>query len=375
MRDAVAQARRGRLPLGLLGMMVLVVAVESYLARRSRDFTLDHATTWRWSGLSARRDAPGSQVLCFGDSLVKFGIAPRLVEGRTGRTACNLAVFDGSPPASYILLRRALDAGARPAALVVDGELLWKDPFCQPWLWPELARPDEAAGLAWTARDAHFLAAYAVSWALPSVRARHGLRATLRGERSRAGAAFDLNWRNWRANQGALMMPARFEASEANLAALDVPLAVHGAWSNHPVNAAYMTKFLDLASALDIPVFWLLPPQHPKYLQRFDRPNWSGAYRGYVREQVQRYPKLVVVDGQRSGYDASVVADLYHMNRRGASAFSLALGDIIRDRLAFGIARGPRWVELPGFVEPGDGLVEDIDQTMVAILREKRRRN
>jgi len=68
-------------------------------------------------------------VLCFGDSQMKFGIAPHVVAARTGRPAYNLAIVGGQPPASYFLLRRALEAGARPSAVLFD--LQGKHP-CRP---------------------------------------------------------------------------------------------------------------------------------------------------------------------------------------------------------------------------------------------------
>ena len=75
-----------------------------------------------------------------GDSLAKLGVAPSLVEARSGRSVYNLAVCAGQAPSSYFLLRRVLDSGARPTAILVDffPRLLQVPPQHTP-LWPALS--------------------------------------------------------------------------------------------------------------------------------------------------------------------------------------------------------------------------------------------
>jgi hypothetical protein len=368
-----------RLPTGLVGMIFLVAIVESLLSLRISEFTADAASTWRWSGLSARNDGPRANILCLGDSLIKFGVAPKLIRDRSGRSACNLAVFQGSPPVSYLLLKHVLEAGGSPSAILVNGELLYQDPFEYPWLWPELANPREAAELAWNTGNVDFLAEFMASWAMPSIKAQQEIRANilaaLQGKKTQTASAFTLNWRNWQANQGALMIPSTFKGSEREeLSKLETPLAISGHWMNHPVNEIYVKKLLDLAEARKIRVFWLLPPKDARFIKRYDRSNWLGAYGQYLTELLDQYPNLIVVDGQRSGYEPSVMADLVHLNRRGASAYSLALGEIIRDRQDSRTTTRPRWITLPAYVEPGDGLVEDIEQTTFALKEEQEKR-
>ena len=113
-------AARRRAPLGLLGMLGLVFAVEVCVGSHDLDLMTPQEWCWRLSGMDATRRSPGCEVLCFGDSLVQGGIAPQLIEGRTGRRAFNFAVGGGQAPSSYFLLRRALESGARPAAVLVD---------------------------------------------------------------------------------------------------------------------------------------------------------------------------------------------------------------------------------------------------------------
>jgi len=368
-----------RRPLGLLGMVALVIAVESYLAGRSIDFMGDAAYAWRWGARSAVRDASKSEILCFGDSLVKFGVAPRVVEGRSGRSMWNLAVTGGRPVNSYFLLRRALDAGAKPSALVLDADLLNSDPYEIPYLWPQLATPAEIIEMAWMGRKPDFLAHYALAWVLPSVRGRFEIRthilAAVRGEASNFRHAANLSNRNWKANRGAFIFPPTYQLSADSVKELDSwpPEAPRpGRWSSHPVNAAYLDKFLDLAAERKIPVFWLLPPHYRMLEHYFDQPNFNGALREFARGRLTRYPSLVVIDGTRANYDRAVVMDVSHLNRNGAVAYSIALGDILRDRLTAGSATSPRWIELPAYREPpAEAPVEDMAQSITEITKRR----
>ncbi len=224
------------------------------------------------------------------------------------------------------------------------------------------------SGRSWPARS--FLAA----WALPSVRARGEIRASVvslvKGVSSQTGLFYSVNWRNWTRNQGALVFPARCHATEVELQALAASPAKWMTWSCEPTNAVYLRKLLDLAEAREIPVVWLIPPQHPAFIDYFNLPNYAGVRDGFIRDLVARYPQLAVVDGRRSGYEPATLADLVHLNRRGATAFSAELGRILRARLAAGSWAEPRWMTLPGFREPTDRGIEDSDQSLMAIRQE-----
>ena len=45
-------------------------------------------------------DLAAHLVICFGDSLVKLGIVPAVIEGRLGRRAYNLSACAGQAPAT-----------------------------------------------------------------------------------------------------------------------------------------------------------------------------------------------------------------------------------------------------------------------------------
>src|SRR5262249_9760729 len=137
---------------------------------------------WRTAARAARREARRAEVLCFGDSLVKLGVLPRVLERRTGRSAYNLATQGSPAPAPFFLLRRALEAGARRRAVLVDysPQVLPTPPRESLPYWPELIGVREAIELGWAARDARFVAATALALALPTLKNRLASRDAVR---------------------------------------------------------------------------------------------------------------------------------------------------------------------------------------------------
>ncbi len=362
--------RRWPWPLGLVGMLALVALTEGWLRRHERDFTTVWAVAWAHSGRSVAREAPGAEVLCFGDSLVMHGVAPRILEQRLGRPAHNFAVFKGQGPTAYFLLKRALDAGSRPAAVLMDGELLGDDPLALTRLWPELAGYGELLDMAWTARKPGFLAATAVSKVLPSSRfrfeLREGLMAAFRGEFASARWGIYPRVRNWQHNLGAHIQPPDYPPPAEVVAMLERTNFLPRSWLCHPVNSVYVERFLALAGSRGIPVFWLLPPVQPEVQSRRDRGGLAGDYERYLRDLVARHDNLVVLDGWHTGFPPQTMSDMTHLNRNGAAAFSELLGDALRDRLAStpDAPAADRWVVLPPYRAPTlTAAIEDLNQT------------
>jgi hypothetical protein len=196
-------------PRGLLGCLVLALLVELGIA--SNPLRFRHLWNWDWwlTARAATRAATRCEVLCFGDSLVKFGVLPSVLEARLGGRAYNLSLSAGQPPACYFLLRRALESGARPRALLVDfvPHGLAGDPRCGNRLWPELLDARDALDLAWTARDTELAARVLLARLLPSLRGRYEIRANilaaLRGEAPMEWLASHAYVRNTRINRGA----------------------------------------------------------------------------------------------------------------------------------------------------------------------------
>ena len=335
---------------GFWGAVVLVLAVEGGIRRHEAslaEFALREASL---SGRAARGAAVGCRILAFGDSQVKLGILPRVLAAGTGRRAYNLAVSGSAAPASYFLLRRALAAGARPEAVVVDF-----NPYLLAYYpEPSLARSqgflgfDECLEVAWTSRSARLFLVLTLPRWLPSLQHRRELRAdlaaALRGTAvDRAGKMVDY-LRQLGRHDGALVAPPRppgpLPLDPTNRALC--PLR----WRCDPVNAAYLLRFLALAKAHGVAVFWLLPPWPPGVQEHRERAGSDAAYLRVVRAAQARFPTLVVIDGRHASYDEALFADDLHLDGRGAAALTAAVAAIVRRRLDGDAAR---WFELPGF--------------------------
>jgi hypothetical protein len=99
----MSKQTREPVPRGLLGMLVLLAAVERWLAWHDVHFSEMGPVCWRRSRWAAEHECQ-SKIFCFGTSLSKSGLLPRVIEDRTGKRAYNLAVFSGPMPASFFLL-------------------------------------------------------------------------------------------------------------------------------------------------------------------------------------------------------------------------------------------------------------------------------
>ncbi len=373
-----------RWPAGLIGALALIVATEGWLVRvpsepgdRSR---LD--ACWRTAMASARGPEAGADVLAFGDSLVKLGIQPRVLQARLGQTAYNMAVLGGGPPTSHALLRRVLEAGHRPRALIVSFSplMLGLDPRVNLDWWCRLFDGRERVELAWQSRDPIFGASLLVEGALASREHSDafgdavGLSAFTapRGAERIEPVEIRTLLRNWRRNRGAQVAPRQFVPIAG---ALPRPYDGPGwSWQPHPVHAEHVGRFLTLAEARGIPVYWILTPADPVWLERNTRVGTVAAYRRFVASQVERFTTLTVLDGQRTAWDRRLFRDPIHLNRDGAVRLSVAVADAIADRRGQPQA-ADRWIALEddraaAVASRGlQQLLEDLDQSRLAVNR------
>jgi hypothetical protein len=369
MRAAGRDRRRGRLPLGLLGMAGLLLAVEGFVARDDVHFATDWSADRRLALRMLRRGAAGCEILCFGDSQIKFGVVPGLIGPPLGKRACNLAVHGGQPAASYFLLRRALEAGASPRALLISTKpfVLSSRPQEHTRPWSELASLRDCLDLGRTTRDAGFFAAIALGRLLPSARARFEIRANvlaaLRGEAA-STLAISARLRNWEQNRGAQVVP------EGEFHAVPVERLWFGQpWACDPTNARYLERFFALAASRGLPVFWVLAPIQPVAQAESERTGYEGRFLRFVRSWLARFPNVVVLDGRHCGYDESTLVDPFHLNRRGAVALSADVAAAVGRSLADAGA-APRWVQLPAFRGRRErSPVEDLSQSIIALER------
>ena len=367
-----------RLPFGLLGMLALIVVVESFVTSRDLDLTTLVAANWRIEGRAPARHAAGNEILIFGDSMVKFGIQPRVLKAKVGKTSYNFALYCGSAPASYTMLRRSIDAGARPDAVVVDfqPELLMGDSMkILNRVFPELLTCRETLELCWNARDAGRFAEFMIAKILPTARKRYEIRAgVLASINGRSVSIKEKSLaarRNWKVNKGAEVLPKnphyRGEVPEAGA----YPSMFWVPWKANELNRLYLEQFLKLAASRDIPVFWVLQPNAAEVDTRREKAGYNAQFDVFVRSYLAKFPKLVIIDGRHIDYPYQVFTDPVHLDRQGAVAYSLGVADVLRAHL---VDRKPglRWVALPDHRDQVNAIaLEDNAESGVALRAEQ----
>ena len=365
--------RSNRLPAGLLGMLAVVALLE-LSAFRSDRFTTDQALSWRFKGEWADSRAEGADVLVFGDSLMEFGILPGVLRERTGLRVVNLATHNGSNAVSFFLLRRAFAAGARPKFILVDfmPHQLAKNPADPTFArsWPELLTLRESIDVARSANDAGLFGAIWTAKLLPSVAARHEVRAAilaaLDGGAYSAKAQAKLLKRNWEANAGAQVFPESFSRTVEFFDGL-----FPETWTTDTSAVAYAERFLALAESEGVPVFWVVPPVRAGGQAWRDARDLDRPYLDFARNLRSKHANITIIDGRGCGYGDPMFADAVHLNRAGAESFSTRLAEV----MAAGSDAG--FVALgPGVGRESVSGVEDMNESRMALRgdRSKSRR-
>jgi hypothetical protein len=370
-REEGAPAKARRPPWGFLGMLGLVMAIEANLAGNDLDFTAPWHWDWRVIGKAATRPerVRDKQVLCFGDSMVKFGVIPKVLKQVSGKTAYNFALHTGQTSSSYFMLRRALRAGARPSAIVLDltPHMLMDVPEVNKQLWSELLTIEECLDLSRTMKDPAFFASVMLAEYLPSYKERHdiraGLMAALQGRSTSRRLEIPSYRRNWKINEGAQLM------ADTGTPRIDVAEWVghlYSKWEPNPVNLSYLDRFLALAESRKIPVYWVLTPIHPLVQAGTDANGFDLSYTNFVRLVQSRFPTTIVVDARHAGFPADHFVDGAHVNRPGALKLSAALGEILREPA--GAVPAPRWVGIEfDRVRRFDLSIEDVNQSTLVL--------
>ena len=327
-------------------MIGLIVAIECFVARNWLDFTDPCSLSWRYSTEAVRTESPGRELLCLGDSLVKHGLIPSVIERGTGWRTANLSAARAPAIFSYFLLRRAIEAGTRPKAIIINAKpaILMGGPEFNARYWQEVLTLRECLELSRMSSGGPFVLSTLVGRLLPSLRARLEVRsnvlAALKGETDRIGAINRVLLRNWTVNGGANVATAGpFRQDES---AAEVERRLHpGVFYVDRSNSAGIEWMMRLADERRIPVFWLLPPISPALQARRDQSGAEAHYDEFVRSFVVRYPRiLTVLDARRGRYPASLFTDYTHLNGPGAIALSRAVASAIGPVVARPRSRG-----------------------------------
>jgi len=367
-------ARPRSLPLGVLGMLALIFGVESLIMRHDLDLTTLVASNWQLEGKAPGRYAAKSEILCFGDSMVKFGVQPRVLGPSLGRSVYNFALYCGPPETSYYQLRRAFAAGARPAAVLVDfqPEIMMCDALqVTSRTIPEILGFREILDLCRTANDFNRLAEFSIARIFPSARKRFEIRAALGAAISGQSASIRdrvvAAKRNWKINRGAEVLPKNLNYRGEIPDTGAYPSMFWTPWKANELSAVYLERFLDLAAQHQVAVFWLLQPNANEVIARRDQSGYHAQYDAFVRGRQERYPRLTVIDGRHINYPAGYFADPVHLDRSGSTAYSLGIADVLRPFLETGQIAS-RWQALPDRRDRADEVaLEDHLQSALAV--------
>ncbi len=221
LRKSQAQRAVDAIPWGFVGMIGLVLLIECLVSWNWLDFTDPVSLSWRYSVGAVHQVTPRGAVLCMGDSLIKHGLIPRVIEEGSGRGVVNVSAARAPGLFTYFLLRRALDAGAAPEAIVIDAKaaVLLADPEFNLRYWQEILTPRELLTLSRWASTRPFTFAALVGRIVPSIRARLEIRSSVTaafGGRSNPVPAMNrVLLRNWTVNDGTNLSPTSVRATGA----------------------------------------------------------------------------------------------------------------------------------------------------------------
>jgi hypothetical protein len=351
------------LPWGLIGALALAAGVERGLARHRVDFTPSTTAIYEFARAAVRREAPFRPILCFGDSLMKCALLPRVIEERTGRAAYNLAVTGSTPVHHYYLLRDALRARARPRAVLVDfkGYLLEPDPLLFAREYKGLTRAGDALDLARETGRPDL----ALRWALGRLCLAYRYHDELRKAVADALAGRPLDgWPEvkkhlgeWKANLGAHPLPKNPVIPTLRPLPFEDKV-LNPAWRCHPNNRLYIRKFFEETARRRIPVYVLDFPAIPRVQSRREALGLDRRYDEDVLSLAAGYPNVTVLDARGLGLPAEDFADAAHLDRDGSVAVSRAVAEALaqadgpRTASAAPAPPGPRTIRLAAAPAP-----------------------
>lgn len=330
--------KRAGLPWGLVGSIALIVLIEANIVRFKHDTPTPATMSWRLSEAAARHEAVDCDVLVFGDSLIKHGLNARVFQESTGLKTYNLSVCACQAPANVVLLNRALDAGAKPRAVILEAapDLMAGKPLANVRNWPELLEPSEAVALAWKTHDATLCGRILLAEALPSYRARLEIRKLLSPP-----PGFDPH-----SKRESLRLAEHWTSERGSNVAGE-----HGAFDGHVTeedhrtllsdrfwcdrnNRGHLSAFLDAARARQIPVFWVLPPVSPAVQARRDASGAEAKHLAFVESLTRPYPDVRILNFQHAGFESTDFVDPRHMTGDASKRLTRQIAAIVADRLS-----------------------------------------
>lgn len=346
------------LPAGLLGALVLIVGVETAVSRHGSELSGYKALAARFAVEHAGGPAARTEVLGLGDSQVKFGLDPAVLQRELGLDAYNLAVPGTPPPLAHALLARVLASGGRPRALVLGFMTLGGGPRENLDAFAETLGLTESLELARSGRDPALFGMIATRRLLPSLRYREGLRLAVRSMAGAGGAGDILSarqaeqfWADWETHHGAEVREAtgRFDGRMEP----DLERRLYSnVWRVQPVFEGYLRRTAALADAHQIPVYWLLCPITPSAQARRDQDGLDAAHTRNLFAVLARMRNVTVIDARHAGFPASAFLDSCHLNAEGSALLTAAVARAIESgerRDPGAVSATDRWLSLVPF--------------------------
>ena len=353
-------------PWGMLWAIAILILVERAVFHHRLDLASRNTIGITHTHQAIYGESRDSSVLAMGDSLVKAGVSPTVIEKRLGRKTFNLAIHGAIAPMTYYMLEQALSRAPQPSAIIVDFKP------SQLTIHPSLVLPGfssemnfgQCVDFARTMKSSSFFAQLLTHKYIPSLKERWGIREYVSS--ALAGKAIDKRSTNlsalirWSADRGADSLPVVpwIESIETTwdegTYVPDTPLPFDF------LNLVYLKRFLELSERNKIPVFWVAPPLHPRIQAKRDARGLDATFTSLLRSSVERFEGLTVIDARRSFYPVRKFVDGAHLDHEGAAIFSDSVAEVMKERL-----RGPsdrdRWVNLPTFSQSTESLASESD--------------
>ena len=123
-----AGASWSAIPWGVVGMVALIIGFETFVGRNWLDFSDPVSLSWRYRASSVPKASSERAILCLGDSLIKHGLIPGVIEQETGRKTVNLSAARAPTLLTYFLLRRRLTRALipRPSSSMPSPRCCWR---------------------------------------------------------------------------------------------------------------------------------------------------------------------------------------------------------------------------------------------------------
>lgn len=309
---------------GLLFFALAVVLIESTLALLPQNSLI---TSFRAQNLPTT--APDWQIM--GDSVAAGGIKPELMAPHLApqTNVVNLALSGSGPEFTYFILQREIAAGVAPKAILYAPSPHTFGSQRTALLVGAYATWSEVAEIA-AARIEPFEALYGIVCRFSySLRHREQLAEVLKGRRMPEGIE-PAQPQTAKTENGSNPETSN-DSGEDRFPASRINQMYRKQFDTSEFNLFFARKFLALAQAKQIPVYWTTMPVL-KVVQESRKPlNYEADYLAFV-DGLQKQYHLNLVTNPVPVMAPRYFKDYLHLNEEGATQFTGLLGNEIKLR-------------------------------------------